>query len=748
MNPMTLFAANVVGNEKNTRYPHKRVITNSEELKAAVAYDHVTATYQANTRSASGFVGSDCVVMDIDNDHTTDPTQWITPEGLAEVFPLLAYYTATSRNHMVDKGMVTARPRFHVYFPIQPCSRAEDYVALKKTLAAQYPFFDANALDAARFIYGNPDAEVVVHEGNLLVDDVFTSDTFAAFDQETQQIQEGSRNATMSRFAGRVLIRLGNTPQARAAFEEKAALCNPPLETGELESIWNSALRFASRVEAQPGYLSPEAFGQLTSLKPDDLTDVGQAEVLTAEYQGRLRHSPATDWLVYKDGWWQENAPGAHALAQDLTKRQLIEAMLMFDQARQHLTDTGVSSLLAAMSKNKALSMFTSEQRRAWDAFTEAETYMKYVLKRRESRAITACMKETQPFLQVTPSELDAHPHLLNTPSATYDLTTGEAREHDAADLLTKQTSLDPSNEGAGLWEEALAVFFQGDTELMGYVQRIVGLAAFGKVMVEALIIAYGDGRNGKSTFWNVIARVLGSYSGNLSADVLTVGARRNVKPELAEAKGKRLLIAAEMEEGMRLNTANVKQLASTDEIYAEKKYKDPFAYTPIHTLVLYTNHLPRVGAMDTGIWRRLIVIPFEAKIEGGADVKNYADHLYAHAGGAILAWIMQGASLIHNEGYRLVPPAKVQAAIGAYRESNDWFTRFVEECCDIDPRLTQPSGALYQEYRAWCARTGEWPRSTSDFYAAIDQSDSFQRRRSQSQRFVLGLALKSEFES
>ena len=105
---------------------------------------------------------------------------------------------------------------------------------------------------------------------------------------------------------------------------------------------------------------------------------------------------------------------------------------------------------------------------------------------------------------------------------------------------------------------------------------------------MEALIIAYGEGRNGKSTFWNVIARVLGTYSGNISADMLTVGCRRNVKPELAEAKGKRMLIAAELEEGMRLNTANVKQLCSTDEIYAEKKYKDPFSYIPTHTCFLY----------------------------------------------------------------------------------------------------------------------------------------------------------------
>ena len=85
---------------------------------------------------------------------------------------------------------------------------------------------------------------------------------------------------------------------------------------------------------------------------------------------------------------------------------------------------------------------------------------------------------------------------------------------------------------------------------------KIAGLAAVGKVYEECMIIAYGEGRNGKSTFWNSIMRVLGSYSGTLSADALTVGCRRNVKPEMAELKGKRLIITSELEEGMRLNNS------------------------------------------------------------------------------------------------------------------------------------------------------------------------------------------------
>ena len=262
---------------------------------------------------------------------------------------------------------------------------------------------------------------------------------------------------------------------------------------------------------------------------------------------------------------------------------------------------------------------------------------------------------------------------------------------------------------------------------------------------MEALIISYGEGRNGKSTFWNTIARVLGSYSGSISADALTVGCKRNVKPEMAELKGKRLVIAAELEEGMRLNTSVVKQLCSTDEVSAEKKYRDPFRYTPTHTLVLYTNHLPRVGANDEGTWRRLIVIPFNAKIEGNSDIKNYADYLAEKAGGAVLSWIIDGARKVIECNFKLKIPQCVSEAISHYRENNDWLSMFIEDCCEVDPSYTQKSGELYQEYRAYCARTGEYTRSTTDFYTGLDTA-GFEKRKSKTGIMVYGIRLKSDF--
>lgn len=269
-------------------------------------------------------------------------------------------------------------------------------------------------------------------------------------------------------------------------------------------------------------------------------------------------------------------------------------------------------------------------------------------------------------------------------------------------------------------------------------------MAAIGKVYQEHMIIAYGDGANGKSTFWNTIFRVMGTYAGKLSAESLTMKCKRNIMPELAEMKGKRLIISSEMQEGMRLNTSVVKQLCSTDEIQAEKKFKAPFHFVPSHTLVLYTNHLPKVGANDNGIWRRLVVIPFNAKIEGNSDIKNYADYLYQNAGGYIMKWIIEGAGKAIEKDFRIPLPKLVQDAINQYREDNNWMGQFLDDCCDIGADLTEKSGELYQAYRSYCIRSGEYTRSTSDFYTTLESS-GFIKKKTKKGMIVYGLKLKEE---
>lgn len=746
---LVFYTANCIGNAKNCSYPNRFEVTNAEELKEVVRFDHVCAEYKSNYRSSENFIESVVLVMDCDNDHTDNPDEWVTFEKLDNMLPDVSYAIAASRNHMKQKDDKSARPRFHVYFLIHPCTDPIKYTELKRKIQKAYPIFDDNALDAARFIFGTECKEIIWHEGWLTVDEdlPFIED---AFDNVTTtgSIPEGRRNSTLSRFAGRVVKRYGATEKAHLIFLDEAKKCEPPLEDEELTTIWNSAVKFARKVQNQEGYIDPDNFNNefaRASLKPSDFSDIGQAKVLVHEYGDELCYTDATDYLRFNGEYWVESKQLAVGAMEEFLDLQLADAMDEVEQTLEVLTAGGVSRDVVKAGGKKFEKTLEGEQLEAYRAYLAAVDYRSFVLKRRDMKYVTSALQAAKPMLAISVSDLDKDEFLLNTPGATYNLKDGLSGAYlpAARDYITKQTSVSPGVEGKQLWLDALDTFFCKDHELIDYVQQIVGLSAIGKVYVEALIISYGDGRNGKSTFWNTISRVLGTYSGSISADALTVGCKRNVKPEMAELKGKRLIIAAELEEGMRLNTSVIKQLCSTDEVTAEKKYKDPFKYVPSHTLVLYTNHLPRVGANDEGTWRRLIVIPFNAKIEGNSDIKNYTDYLVQKAGPYVLAWIIEGAQKVIANKFKLKLPSCVKDAIDHYRADNDWLGAFLDECCELDPSYKQKSGEFYQEYRAYCLRTGEYARSTTDFYTALEIA-GLNRKRLSNGIYINGVRIKN----
>ncbi len=744
---LTICTANCTGNQKNCLYPNKSVVTSEDELKEAVKLDHVCAEYKNNYRSADNFLKSDVIVMDCDNDFTEKPEEWITPEALDDILSDVSYTIAPSRHNMILKDGKAPRPKFHVYFPIEEITEAEEYVAIKRAIHAQFPFFDDNALDAARFIYGADAGEVIWKEGWLTIVEVLENIPKPTNTSLSNSIPEGRRNNTLSRFAGRVVKRYGSTDKAHEIFLEEAKKCDPPMEDEELSAIWNSAIKFAKKVQSQEGYVPPDEYNSdFESLRPPDFSDIGQAKILTREYGNEICYTDATDYLRFNGEYWVESKQQSVGAMEEFLDLQLQDALDEVESALNALVALGESKEDILTGGKKYEASLSGDLLETFKKYQSAVAYRTFVMKRRDMRYVISALQAARPMLEIKVNDLDKDEFLLNTPGATYDLRKGllGSRAPEASDYITKQANTLPGDKGREIWLDALDTFFCEDQKLIDYVQQIVGLAAIGKVYLEAIIIAYGGGRNGKSTFWNSISRVLGSYSGAISADTLTVGCRRNVKPEMAELKGKRLIIASELEEGMRLNTSIVKQLSSTDEIEAEKKYKDPFKFEPSHTLVLYTNHLPRVGANDDGTWRRLIVIPFNARIENKSDIKNYADYLFKNAGPYIMSWIIEGARKAIEANYHFSVPKCVQDAIEAYRENNDWLASFLEDCCETDKSYQQKSGEFYQEYRAYCGRNGEYTRSTTDFYTALDVA-GFERRKTKKGVFIYGVRLKEE---
>ena len=262
--------SNAYQNAKNCLYKYHGTAENAEQFKKLVACDHVFFEFKDDYRAIKNFLGTSVAALDCDNDHSENKEDWITLRKLTEYFPDVRFIVYTSRNHMKQKGSKAPRPRFHILFPIERITSADEYVALLKRLQKYLPVFDEKALDAGRFYFGNKEAKVYFHEGEFSITDTldehdrFNGEPVADFapppDFGNDIIPEGQRNSTLSHIAGKLLKRYGKTKKAAEEFKKATAGCSPPLDSKEIESIWISAQKFYDKISASKDYIPPEEY--------------------------------------------------------------------------------------------------------------------------------------------------------------------------------------------------------------------------------------------------------------------------------------------------------------------------------------------------------------------------------------------------------------------------------------------------------------------------------------------------------
>lgn len=264
---LTVHHSNQYGNAQNCKYPCSGIGSTPEELKKLFCYDHTFIRFKNSYRSKENFLEATVAALDNDNDHSDNPAEWIPMDAIPGLFPGIPCVVSTSRHHMKQKGDHSPRPRYHVAFQIDTLTNPAEYAALLSRVQALFPFFDAKALDAGRFFFGNPDTEVYTFQGHRTLTDFIEEleeNKFVADIEEATSavrigsIPEGSRNSTISHAAGKILKRWGDTPEAYEKFMEVVSQCSPPLPDEEVNSTWKSALKFFhEKVEKQPGYVPP-----------------------------------------------------------------------------------------------------------------------------------------------------------------------------------------------------------------------------------------------------------------------------------------------------------------------------------------------------------------------------------------------------------------------------------------------------------------------------------------------------------
>ncbi len=301
----------------------------------------------------------------------------------------------------------------------------------------------------------------------------------------------------------------------------------------------------------------------------------------------------------------------------------------------------------------------------------------------------------------------DAHPYLFNCINGTLDLRTGELREHRREDYLTKRCPLvyPAAYTPPTLWLSFLDRIFAGNANLIGFMQRLMGYALVGEVTEHVLPIFHGGGANGKTVLTETLLGVLGKeYATSTTKEFLMQSKSERHATEIAALYGMRLVVTAETDEGGRLNEARVKQLTGGNTITARRMREDFWQFSPSHLLAMETNHRPFISGTDQGIWRRVLLVPFNVTIPPDEQDKELGNKLKAEWP-MILRWMVEGCNLWQCMG--LVPPPEVLAASAEYREASDSFSEFLNENCVIAPGQSVRASDLYMRYERWTSARG-----------------------------------------
>jgi len=513
-----------------------------------------------------------------------------------------------------------------------------------------------------------------------------------------------------------VRIHLYGRLSKEQSFEEMRKLCakDKDVQTKLDEVIHANATKV---------FQDPEGKDVLVR-RESDYTEQGNAIRMKDDNGDVLRYQPGLGWCAWDGQVWETGAEGrAWYLVMAQADKLGMEAERMMQ--------------LAPRGEGKEK---TPEQKEAERAFAWAQRCRSYSNQRNTLSAASKLMEAGDI------DEFDPDPWLLNTPAGVVDLRTGEMREHESKYMCTKITSVAPRmNKPAPKWKEFLHQVTGGDAEFERYLQMVAGMACVGKVYEEGLVISYGPGSNGKSTLFAVWQELLGSYSGTIRNEVLVGNKNGSEVQGAAQLRGMRLSVTSELEEATRMNLSLLKRLTSRDRISARPLYHDPIEFTPTHTLILHTNHLPRLSSCDDGTKRRIAIAPFLSSIPPEKKIMNFAEVLVREEGPEILGWMIEGAIEFYKANTKLTKPKVVLDATAEYFASEDKIGRFISECCEVTPEAKTASSHLYRAYCDWCRTENLHPGGSQPFARSLT-GRGFEKTKKPQGMFFLGLSLGEEY--
>lgn len=534
----------------------------------------------------------------------------------------------------------------------------------------------------------------------------------AALDGELYALRsttEGTRNDQLndSAFALGQLTGSGEIEDAQSVKHElldAALTCGLPqseacntIESGFSAGLLKPRTAPEDTRRAPTRRAAPSANTSTSTFVGEPDTDRANAIRLQASEDGTLGFTPGDGWRLYAPAtgtWPILDDERMLAIAQErLPKLVYDEATGIIEQARDA----------------------TGETRKALN--TQAAALLKWAKRCEMKRPVSDALEMLKGRVLIKAGQWDADPYLLNLPNGVYDLRADTLLPHSPKHRMTQLAGA-TYNEDATHWAlDSLVTLLQRDGRA-GFVQRALGSTLCGYNPNELLVAFVGVGGTGKSTLVEAAMTALGTYS--VVVDTGTFVETRYQRPDgpradLLALRGARFAVGRELPKNAQMNATDIKALTGNDTIVARPPYgKKPIEFKPTFKLFVHSNYDLKADWDDTGVQRRLVRVPFDAKPDQPDPRVKEALTSEPQAKSAMLSWLLKGYREWVAAGYKLEPPETVKESTRAYWHDQDPFALWAEDCVTLDGSTPFVSNSdLRRNYSMWCEREGVKPQSS-----------------------------------
>ncbi|MDP3407251.1 phage/plasmid primase, P4 family [Bosea sp. (in: a-proteobacteria)] len=541
--------------------------------------------------------------------------------------------------------------------------------------------------------------------------------------------------------------------------------------------------------EAERPQLGAEEWALIKQCVAQGTHDIGNSRRFRFRCGTAVIHIQNVGWHVYDGRRWIEDIDGVHItpLVHRTVEAIALEAHLIEPTEREAASiEAGDAAQAMKDSVNwaeagEADKAQLPELNRLIAAGSRAR---KAVINRKAQRrrfANSACntgkidgmLKQSIGFLSKPLAEFDVDPLALNLENGTLRIVVAETEdeESDPDDpRFIREVSIEMAEHRRDDWicklapvahdPEATCPVFDAflarilpEPSIRDYMLRYLGYALTALTMEQVFVLLHGEGRNGKSTLVDIVSRIAGDYATSLPIATLTGEDRRKgaeATPDLVRTPGARLVRAAEPKEGMAFDESLIKSLTSGEPILVRRLNHEFNEVYPKFKLLISANRKPVIKGNDDGIWRRVVLIPFEVQIPKDEIDKKLPDKLWAERAG-ILNRLLAGLVDFLQRG-ALDPPAAIQAASQEYRDESDQMGAFVREALIVtrEPHDTETAGALVDAMTAWCRKAGLTPFKPNTITRRLPKTAhdfGFEKAKSSTSIYV-GVRIRDEFKA